>query len=81
MRVGWESNLPLLRYHAAMPRPLNARQALEQEWAELLRHIAAYRQELENSPKISKARRERLEWQIRRNQKRMAEIEGRLAGS
>lgn len=73
-----EPNLSLLRYHARMPRPLNERQGLEEERAELLRQITAYRHELGNAPKISKARRERLEWQIRRNQKRMAEIEARL---
>jgi len=76
-----ESNLPLLGYHARMPRPLNSRQALEQERAELLRQITVYRQELEDAPVKSKARRERLEWQIMRDQKRLAEIEARLAGS
>jgi len=64
-----------------MPRPLNSRQALEQERAELLRQITVYRQELEDAPVKSKARRERLEWQIMRDQKRLAEIEARLAGS
>ena len=41
--------------------------------------LAAYRQELENTPVISKTRRDFLEWHIRRVQKRMAEIEARPA--
>jgi hypothetical protein len=61
-----------------MPRPLNTRQSLEQERDEIPRQIAAYRQELENgSP--HKARRERLEWQIGEREKRLAEVEARLA--
>jgi len=40
--------------------------------------LAAYRQELENAP-VSKTRREFLEWHIRRVQKRMADLEARLA--
>ena len=44
------------------------------------RQLAAYRQELENG-RPSKARRERLEWQIREREKRLAEVEARLAGS
>ncbi len=72
---------------ASMPRPLNARQALEQERADLLRQIAVYQQELEDAPVKSKARRERLDrrdrlqWQIERDQKRLAEVEAKLAGS
>ena len=62
-----------------MPRPLNERQSLEQEREELPAQLAAYRQELENAPVISKTRRERLEWQIQQVQKRMVEIERRLA--
>jgi hypothetical protein len=46
---------------------------------ELLGQVAAYRHELENAPVISRARREWLEWQIRRVQKRMIEIQRRLA--
>lgn len=61
-----------------MPRPRNERQELEQELAEIPGQIAAYRNELENgSPK--RARRERLEWQIREREKRLAEVETRLA--
>src|SRR5712664_2457731 len=50
----------------SMPRPLNERQSLERELAELPAQMVAYRHELENRPSISKARRERLEWEIRR---------------
>jgi hypothetical protein len=61
-----------------MPRRLNERQALEQERAEIPGQVAAYRQELENG-RPHKARRERLEWQIREREKRLAEVEARLA--
>jgi hypothetical protein len=61
-----------------MPRPLNERQSLEQERAELPGQIAAYWNELENgSPR--QARRERLEWQIREREKRLADVRKRLA--
>jgi hypothetical protein len=59
-----------------MPRPLNERQSLEQERAEIPAQIAAYRQELENG-RPSKARRERLEWQIREREKRLADVGGK----
>jgi len=53
-----------------MPRPLNERQSLEYELREELpAQLAAYRQELENAPVISRTRRERLEWQIQQVQK------------
>ena len=61
-----------------MPRPLSERQALEQERTELRGKIAACWQELEGgSP--HRARREQLEWQIRKEEKRLAEIGPRLA--
>jgi hypothetical protein len=60
-----------------MPRPFNERQSLEQERTEIPGQIAAYRQELENG-RPHKARRERLEWQIREREKRLAEVEARL---
>lgn len=61
------------------PHPLNERQALEHELREELpAQLAAYRQELENAPVINRTRRERLEWEIRRMQKRMADVEMRL---
>jgi hypothetical protein len=50
-------------------RPLNERQSLEQERAEIPSPIAAYRQELQKG-RPPKARRERLEWQIRQREKR-----------
>jgi len=62
-----------------MPRPRNERQSLERELREESpAQLAAYRQELENAP-VSKTRREFLEWHIRRVQKRMADLEARLA--
>jgi hypothetical protein len=61
-----------------MPRPFNERQSLEQERAEISGQIAAYRQELENASYLSRARRERLDWQIREREKRLAEVETRL---
>jgi hypothetical protein len=64
--------LPLLRYHASVPRPLNERQSLEQERAEIPGQIAAQRQEVENG-RPPKARREELEWKIREREKRLAE--------
>ena len=62
-----------------MPRPLTERQALEQERDGLVGQLAAYWHELEHAPVVRKARREDLEWRIRRAQKRLAEIEARLA--
>ncbi len=61
-----------------MPRPRNERQALEQERAELPSQIAAYESELDATAPGHKARRERLAWQLRRAQKRLAEVEARL---
>jgi lipid II:glycine glycyltransferase (peptidoglycan interpeptide bridge formation enzyme) len=63
-----------------MPSPHNERQAVERERVELQEHIATYQHKLEATPAEQKARRERLQWQIRRDQKRIAEIEARLAG-
>jgi chromosome segregation ATPase len=60
-----------------MPRPRNERQELEQELAEIPGQIAAYRSELENG-RPHKARRERLEWQIREREKRLADVRSRL---
>jgi chromosome segregation ATPase len=61
-----------------MPRPMNEQQSLEQERAELPGQLAAHQAELDATPPENKARRERLEWQIRRMQKRLAEVEARL---
>ena len=62
-----------------MPASTNERQALERERAELPGQLAADQIELDAAAPEHKARRERLEWQIRRVQKRLAEIEARLA--
>ena len=62
-----------------MPAPTNERQALERERAELPGQIIATQDELAATPDENRARRERLGWQIRRDRKRLAEIEGRLA--
>jgi hypothetical protein len=63
-----------------MPAPTNERQALERERAELPTHVANYQRELDATPQGNRERRERLEWQIQRVLKRMAEVEARLAG-
>jgi hypothetical protein len=60
--------------------PSSEHRKLEQELAELRGQIAAHKNELAIRA-VKKARRERLDWQIRRTQKRMAEVERRLAGS
>ncbi len=64
-----------------MPAPHNERQALERERAELQRQISAYQRELDATTVEQQVRRERLAWQIRRDQKRMAEIDARLTGN
>jgi hypothetical protein len=56
----------------------NERQTLEQERAKLPGQIGVYRQQLENE-RLSKAHREQLEWQIRAWEKRLAQVEARLA--
>jgi hypothetical protein len=65
---------------ASMPRPLSEQQSLEQERAELPGQLAAHQQKLDATPPEHKARRERLEWQIRRTQKRMVEVDAMLTG-
>jgi hypothetical protein len=70
--------VPLLRYHASMPAPTNERQSLERERAELPGQIVAYESELDATSPEHTARRERLVWQLRRAQKRLAEVEARL---
>jgi hypothetical protein len=54
---------------------------LERERAELPAHVANYQRELTVTPQANRERRERLEWQIRRVEKRMAQIEARLRGA
>ena len=61
-----------------MPAPTSERQALEREREELSAHVANYQRELDATPATFKERRERLEWQIRRVRKRVAEVEARL---
>jgi hypothetical protein len=57
---------------------MNERQALEREHAELPAHVANYRRELDATPQENRERRERLAWQLRRVEKRMAEVRERL---
>lgn len=57
---------------------LAARQALERERDELPAHVTNYQRELDATPQEQKERRERLEWQIRRVQKRIATIQAWL---
>lgn len=64
-----------------MPAPPTERQALERERAELPAHIANYQRELDATPPENRERRERLTWQIRRVQKRMAEVQEWLGRS
>ena len=65
-----------------MPTPPNERQSLEQELAELPVQIAAYLRELAETPEASvyRVRRQRLAWQIRNLENRLAEVRARLAG-
>jgi hypothetical protein len=64
-----------------MPAPNNERQALERERGELPDQLATYQSELDATAPEHKERREKLLWQIRRAQTRIAEIEARLAGT
>ena len=61
-----------------VPAPTNERQALERERDELPSHVTNYQRELDATPQENRERRERLEWQIRRVEKRMAEVHARL---
>ncbi len=63
-----------------MAAPHNERQALERERGELPGQLATFQSELEATGLEQKTRREMLTWQIRRLQKRMAEIDARHAG-
>jgi len=64
-----------------MPAPTNERQALERERDELPAHVANYQRELDATPQENRERRERLVWQIRRVEKRIAEVRARLTGA
>jgi len=64
-----------------MPARTNERQALERERDQLPAHVANYQRELDATPQEHRERRERLAWQIRRVEKRMAEIQARLTAA
>ena len=72
--------MPLPRYHVLMPVPPNERRALERERKELTDQLASFQAELDATASEHKARRERLVSQIRAAQKRMTEVDRRLAG-
>jgi hypothetical protein len=61
-----------------MPRSRNEREALEEELAELSIQIGTYQRELDATPIDAQARHEWLTWQIRRAEKRLAEVRTRL---
>lgn len=64
---------------SAMPRPRNEREAWEHELREELpAQLAAYQRELA-AGRADKTRRECLDWQIRRVQKRATQLETWLA--
>jgi hypothetical protein len=63
-----------------MQAPTDERRVLERERAELPAHVTAYRRELDATPFEAQERRSRLEWHIRRVEKRMAEVHARLTG-
>jgi hypothetical protein len=63
---------------------LNDREALEEELADLRADMALYHSELaalpvDDAQEDVQDRRERLQWQLRREEKRIGEIEERLA--
>jgi hypothetical protein len=63
-----------------MPRPRTERQTLEHERdVELPAQLAGYRRELDATPLTFREPRERIEWQIRRAEMRLATIKTRLA--
>ena len=58
-----------------MPRPMGDRQVWERELREELPTVLAdHQRELTATPAENRDRRERLEWQIRRVEKRMANL-------
>ena len=62
-----------------MSPPLTERQSLEAALADLMKDLACYRAELDAMPLDDKARREMKTWQIQRAQRRMADLQSRLA--
>jgi hypothetical protein len=81
-----EQGRPLPTYPVAahviishMPKPTNERQALERELREELpAHLKTYQQELA-AGQLDQVRREQIQWQIRRVERRMATVRGWLA--
>jgi hypothetical protein len=61
-----------------MPRPRSERQAWEDERAEIPAQIAAFQRALAATPAADTEGRERLTWNIRRAEQRMAELDARL---
>jgi hypothetical protein len=61
-----------------MPAPKNDRAALERERDELPALITTYERELLATAVEEQEKRERLRWQLRRAEKRLAEINARL---
>jgi hypothetical protein len=62
-----------------MVRPFNERDAWAQERAELPAQIAALQRDLDATPIGNTPRRDRLTWTIRRAEKRLTELDARLA--
>ncbi len=62
-----------------MPHLLTERESLEQQRQELFTRLAGYQAELDLLPADTGERQERLYWQIRRAQNRIAYVEGRIA--
>src|SRR5712691_1742954 len=61
-----------------MPRPMNERQALSRRGTIYRPRLRTIKRDLEATPRENTNRRERLEWQIRRVEKRMVEVRARL---
>lgn len=64
-----------------MPRFKNDREGWEEEVKDLTTLLAQYHRGLEATPVANRERRERLRWQLRRAEKRMAEVRARLTGA
>jgi hypothetical protein len=64
---------------SAMPRRRSEREQWKEERAEIPAQIAALQRELEATPATHAERREGLTWKIRRAERRMAELDARLA--
>jgi len=62
-----------------MSHLLTERESLEQQRQQLFTRLAGYQAELDMVPVDKRERRESLDWQISRAQKRLAYLEARLA--